>query len=223
MIPATDAVFKIVPPPAATKRGHTARQVPIDARKVDVEHTIPFVGGEGLDGAHRRNRGVVHDNVDASKRLPGAIHHGGDGLDVSDVGGQADRRSSLGADCFRVLVRAGAVQIGNRDGCAFCREALSDRSADARGTAGHQRALACQAHQRVLNGESIGGMGRRGQLSTGRRGYRRCGRDGKGSYVGLDRRVRAGARMSPLRHCEPAPPQPRTGPANSIERASASG
>ena len=168
MIPATDAVFRIVPPPAATKRGPYRPAGPIDARKVDVEHTIPFVSGEGLDGAHRRNRGVVHDNVDASKRLPGAIHHGGDGLDVSDVGGQADRRSSLGADCFRVLVRAGAVQIGNRDGCAFCREALSGRSAYARGTAGHQRALACQAHQRVLNGESIRGHGPAGTIIHGK-------------------------------------------------------
>ena len=223
MIPATDAVFKNSPAAGCDEARPNRPAGPIDARKIDVEHAIPFVGGEGLDGAHRRNRGVVHENVDASKRLPGAIHHGGDGLDVSDVGGQADRRSSLGADCFRVLVRAGAVQIGNRDGCAFYREALSDRSADARGTAGHQRALACQAHQRVLNGESSGGMVRRGKSFTGRRGYRRCGRDGKGSYVRLDRRVPTGAHMSRLRHCESAPPQPRTGAANSIERASASG
>ena len=152
---------------------------PIDARKVDVEHTVPLVGGEGFDGADHRNRGVVHEDVEAVQRLPGAVHHGGDGVVVSHVGSEPDRRSSLGADCGRVLVRAGAVQIGNRDGRAFCREALGCRGADARGSAGHQHALACQAHQRLLDGETIGSMGRRGHPSRGRQGYRSCGRDGK--------------------------------------------
>ena len=142
----------MVPPPASTKRGHIALAGPVDARQVEVDDAIPFVGGEGLDGADRRNRGVVHEDVDAAQRLPRALRHGGDGSVVSDVGGDADRRSSLGADRVRVALRTGTIEIGNRDGRAFGREALGGRGADARGATGHQRPFACQTHWRLPPG-----------------------------------------------------------------------
>ena len=138
------------PAPGFYEAGPYGPAGPVDARQVEVDDAIPFVGGEGLDGADGRNRRVVDEDVDASQRLPRALRHGGDGGVVSDVGDEADRRSSLGTDRGRVALRAGAVEIGNRDGRALRREALCGRGPNARSSAGHQRAFACQTHRRSL-------------------------------------------------------------------------
>ena len=116
--------------------------------EIDGDHFVPRLVAQTHENIVARHPGIVDENVQSAHRLLGARHQG---LDVVLVGEVAGQHVHALAQLRRHLVQHVAARAGERRRRSLRMQRARDRTADAAGRSGHQRALAGQIeHQPLL-------------------------------------------------------------------------
>ena len=119
--------------------------------EMDRQHLLPLGEAELLDRLDDLDAGIGNEDIDLAE-LPDDL--GDTAIDfrlVGDIHGHADRLAAGVGDFLCRGLRAGQVEIGNRDRRAILRIDLGDALANAAGGAGDQGDLAFELHGRLLD------------------------------------------------------------------------
>src|SRR3954451_6764004 len=118
------------------EHGERSRDAIEHALDVDVDHAIPLVDLELVEGRERHQAGVVDEHVQAPKALPDEVDEGGHLLTARDIKGLVLDLAAMMANVGRERLQPLGAARAQDDGCTAlgeqARGGLSDAAARAR-------------------------------------------------------------------------------------------
>lgn len=116
------------------------------ANQMDLEHAIPH-GRRGLqEWCEHRIARIVHQNIDAAKRLDGALDHGLDLVLVRDIGLHRNGSPPQALNLRGGLLGSSSIDIRHHNARAFAGQTQRCGAPNPPATAGDNRHLVGQLH-----------------------------------------------------------------------------